>query len=103
MKGQSANLTSQDIGERLRAHRDVLDKYTVRRIGLFGSFARGQQRQESDIDLLVSFEEPTFDHFMDLVFYLERLFGREVELVTEGSLSPYLKPYIEQEVRWYEV
>ena len=103
MKGQFTSLTSQEIGERLREHHDVLKKYTVRRIGLFGSFARGEQRQESDIDFLVSFEEPTFDHFMELVFYLEQLFGREVELITDGSLSPYLKPYIEKEVQWYEV
>jgi len=103
MKGQFTSLTSQEIGERLREHHDVLKKYTVRRIGLFGSFARGEQRQGSDIDFLVSFEEPTFDHFMELVFYLEQLFGREVELITDGSLSPYLKPYIEKEVQWYEV
>jgi predicted nucleotidyltransferase len=40
---------------------------------------------------------------MDLAFFLEDLFGKKVELITEGSLSPYIRPYVEKEVRWYEV
>jgi predicted nucleotidyltransferase len=39
---------------------------------------------------------------MDLVFYLEDLFGRKVELITNGSLSPYIQPYVEKEVKWLE-
>jgi uncharacterized protein len=40
---------------------------------------------------------------MDLVFFLEDLFGRNVDLITEKGLNPYLRPYVEKEVRWYEV
>lgn len=95
-------LTDKEIMITLRQHRDILKKYKVKKIGLFGSYVRREQKRHSDIDFLVEFKEPTFDNFMDLVFDLEGLFGRKVELITNGSLSPYIEPYVEKEVRWYE-
>lgn len=92
-----------DIMKLLEEHREVLEKFKVRRIGLFGSFVKGEQKKHSDIDFLVEFYEPTFDNFMDLLFSLEDLFGRKVELITDGSMSPYLQPFVEKEVKWYEV
>lgn len=77
-------------------------RFDVKRIGIFGSYARGEQKETSDIDVLVEFEVPTFDNFMDLIFYLEDLFGRKVDLVTTGGLSPYIAPLVEQEVVWAE-
>ncbi len=97
-------LTDREIIDVLRDHEDILRKYTVKKIGLFGSFVRGEQREDSDIDFLVEFEEPTFDNFMDLVFYLEALFGRKVEILTpEGVKSIRIKEVaknIEREVNY---
>jgi predicted nucleotidyltransferase len=85
----------------LRRHeREIKKRFGVRRIGLFGSFARGEQKDTSDVDILVEFEEPTFDNFMNLAFFLEDLFSRRVELVTPDSLSPYIAPYVKKEVVW---
>jgi predicted nucleotidyltransferase len=95
-------LTDKKIMSLLKKHNDILKKYKVKRIGLFGSYIRGEQRRYSDIDFLVEFEKPTFDNFMDLVFSLEDLFSKKVELITNGNLSPYIQPYVEKEVRWYE-
>lgn len=95
-------LTDKKIMALLRKRNDILKKYKVKRIGLFGSYVRGEQKRYSDIDFLVEFEEPTFDNFMDLVFTLEDLFNKKVELITNGNLSPYIEPYVEKEVRWYE-
>lgn len=66
------------------------------KIGLFGSFLRGEQRPDSDIDLLVQFEpgQKTFDNFIELSFFLEEVLQHRTELVTVESLSPYLGPYI---------
>lgn len=79
-----------------------LRKFGVSRIGLFGSFVRGEQGPDSDIDLLVEFRpgKKTFDNFMALSFFLDGLFGRKVELVTPESLSPYIGPYILKEVEY---
>jgi len=86
----------------IREHQDQIRAFGVRRLGLFGSFARGQQDENSDIDLLVEFDldKKTFDAFIHLAFFLEDLFGRRVELVTPESLSPYIAPRIMDEVEY---
>jgi predicted nucleotidyltransferase len=85
----------------LKEHEKLIrQKFGVKRIGIFGSFARGEEKEDSDLDVLVTFEEgqKTFDNYMDLKFYLEDLFGREVDLVTEKALKPQLKDIIMKEV-----
>ena len=94
--------TRQQILAVLSANVDLLKKQGVRRIGLFGSFARNQGRVRSDLDFLVEFERPTFDNYMNLAFSLEKLFGRHVDLVTPDGLSSHLRPFVEQEVVWHE-
>jgi len=96
------NISSEKIMNMLKDNNEILRKYEVKRIGLFGSFARGDQKKSSDIDFLVEFKKPVFENFMDLAFYLEELFGRKVELITNGNLSPYIQPYVDKEVKWYE-
>ena len=94
--------TSQQILSILSDNDELLRVRGVRRIGLFGSFARNQGRARSDLDFLVEFEQPTFDNYMNLAFSLEKLFGRHVDLVTSDGLSNHVRPYIENEVLWYE-
>jgi len=80
------------------------ERFGVAKIGIFGSTARGEDRPESDVDVLVEFApgRATFRNFMELAFYLEELFCRRVDLVTEQGLSRHLRPYVEQEVVWCE-
>lgn len=75
-------------------------KYHVRRIGVFGSFARGEEKEGSDIDVLIELEQgyETFDNYIDLKYFLEDLFGRKVDLVTVDALRPQLKDDILREV-----
>ncbi len=80
--------------------REIKERFHVKRIGLFGSFARGDEKETSDVDIMVEFEKPTFNNFMNLAFFLEDLFGRRVELVTPDSLSPYIASYVAREVVW---
>jgi len=92
-----------DVIETLKQHeREIKERYGVRRIGVFGSYVRGEQKETSDIDILVEFDEPTFDNFMNLSFYLEGLFGKKVDLITTRGMSPYISPVVEKEVVWCE-
>jgi len=92
-----------DVIETLKKHeREIKERYGVRRIGVFGSYVRGEQKEASDIDILVEFDEPTFDNFMNLSFYLEGLFGKKVDLITTRGMSPYISPVVEKEVVWCE-
>ena len=97
--------TKQDIFNLLQRHRDRIKNLGVTRLGLFGSFARGEAESDSDIDFLVEFApgQKTFDSFMQLSFLLEELLDRQVELVTVASLSPYLGPHILQEVEYVAI
>ena len=83
----------------LRLHKkEFRDRFTVRRIGVFGSQIRGGAEPTSDVDVLVEFDQPTFDHYMDLKFYLEQLLNAEVDLVIADTLKPRLQSYVSQEV-----
>src|SRR3989339_2108917 len=81
-----------------KVRNELSSRFTVQRIGVFGSFARGNAGSGSDVDILVELKEPTFDHYMDLKFYLEDILGRSVDLVLHDAIKPRLKPIIEQEV-----
>ncbi|MEI8093001.1 MAG: nucleotidyltransferase family protein [Spirochaetales bacterium] len=91
-----------DIETFLQENRGAIAGFGVAALGLFGSFARGEASEASDIDLLVEFEprQKTFDNFMGLAFYLEDHLQRKVDLVTRESLSPHLGPSILQEVEY---
>jgi predicted nucleotidyltransferase len=86
----------------IEEHQDRIKALGVKKLGLFGSFVREEQGVESDIDLLVEFEQgkKTFDNFMQLSFFLEDLLKRRVELITPESLSPYIGPHIVNEVEY---
>lgn len=88
--------TKQDVLDALRANASSIRELGVRRIGLFGSFARDQQSDESDVDLVVEFEpsRKSFDTFIRLSFLLEELLERSIELVTTEALSPYIRPHV---------
>jgi len=77
---------------------EIAGRFTVRRIGVFGSFARDKAGPGSDVDILVELNEPTFDNYMDLKFYLEEILQHPVDLVIPDAVKPRLKAIIEQEV-----
>ncbi len=90
----------EELLKLLEKHMEEFKKFGVNNLGIFGSFAKGNPGDNSDVDILVEFQpgKKTFMNFMHLAFYLEGLLERKVELVTPESLSPYLKPYIMKEV-----
>jgi predicted nucleotidyltransferase len=92
--------TLEEILQALRAHRHVLaERYGVRRLGVFGSYARGGATPRSDLDLLVEFSTPPgLLGFVELERYLSRLLGVLVELVTPKALKPHIGKRVLQEL-----
>ena len=78
---------------------DMLVRFGVKKLGVFGSAARDDMRSGSDVDILVEFQDAaTFDNYMDLKAYLEALLGTAVDLVTEEALKPRMRPVIEKDL-----
>ncbi|MCG2723781.1 nucleotidyltransferase family protein [archaeon] len=91
--------TLKEIETVLKENKQILnEKFKVREIGVFGSYARGEESKKSDIDILVEFYEPVGWEFIDLKEYLESILGKEIDLVTRGALKPQLKAGILKEV-----
>jgi hypothetical protein len=82
----------------------IRSQFGVTRIGIFGSFARGEQSRTSDVDVLVDFAEgySTLKNFVGLAERLEALFSRNVDLITREGIDPYIRPRVEAEVIWIE-
>ena len=89
--------------QKLAAHRDELTRIDVKTLAVFGSVARDEARQDSDVDIMVEFQGPaTFNGYMDLKFFLEDLLGNSVDLVTRKSIRPKLKTQIEKEALYVQ-
>jgi uncharacterized protein len=82
----------------------IRSQFGVTRIGIFGSFARGEQTRKSDVDVLVDFAEEyaTLKNFVGLADRLEALFKRKVDLITVEGVDKYIRPRVEAEVIWVE-
>jgi predicted nucleotidyltransferase len=86
------------VGELRKRRSELESRFGVKAIGLFGSYVRGEAVEASDMDFLVEFDTPTFDHYMDLKFFLEEMFGVSVDLVSSDAVKPRLKPYIDRDI-----
>ena len=92
-------LTREHIVELLRAQSAYLaQEFGVRKIGLFGSFAKGLRTENSDIDLVIEFDTPIGLRFMELGDYLEAMLGRRVDILTPIGLQAIRRKTVIQNI-----
>ncbi len=99
-------LTKQDIFKTIQDNKEAIKSFGVTEIGLFGSYVREEQTNESDIDFLVNYDSSliNFKNYMQFCFMLDDLFANiKVEVVTKNGLSQYIGPYILKEVEYVEI
>ncbi len=106
MPGQIASKRKKSIVlKKIKAAAPAIrTQFGVTKIGIFGSFARGEQTRRSDVDVLVDFAQgyATLRNFVGLADHLEALFKRKVDLLTVGGIDKYIRHYVEEEVIWIE-
>lgn len=96
-------LTKSKLLQILQEKKELLAQYGVKHIGLFGSYSKNLQQQDSDIDILIDFysDQETFDNLMAINDILENTFrGYKVEIVTKNGLSKYIGSYILNETEY---
>ena len=95
----------QQVINTLKQNSRQLKEFGVEKMGIFGSFVSGMQNNNSDVDLLVQFKkgQKNFRNFMGTANLTEALLGRNVDLLTPESLSPYIGPRIEKEVEYVQI
>ncbi|MCD6542143.1 MAG: nucleotidyltransferase family protein [Thermoplasmata archaeon] len=90
----------EEIQKILAKHKkELYERYKIKEIGIFGSFVRGEEKEGSDIDILVEFEEvPGLIKFIEIEEYLSKLLGRKVDLVRKPAIRKELRHRILKEV-----
>lgn len=85
-------MSKDEIIAKLKAQQIRIKSFGVKSLAIFGSVARNEAKPESDLDVLVEFEEKiTFDRYMDLKIYLEDYLGMKVDLVSQKMLKPQIR------------
>jgi len=95
-------LNSKKIIETLKREQAKMKEKGVKKIGLFGSYAKNKQKKKSDIDILVEFDKISADNFFGLLFFLEKLFRKNVDLVELKSLRKELN-YVKKEAKYVKI
>ncbi len=94
--------TADTILEFLQNHADELHVMGVRKIGLFGSYVRGEEMPDSDIDILLEMNTASYRDYMNVLHFLEDSFGRKVDLGETHLIKDFARPSIMKEVRFAE-
>jgi uncharacterized protein len=92
-------MTREQILDFLKQHKQEMhDCFGVTKIGLFGSYARGDAREDSDIDVAIELSRNTADSYFGLLHFLENSFNARIDLGIESNFKPIIKPYIMKEI-----
>ena len=97
-----SKLNSEKIIEKIKKERKKLKIRGVKKIGLFGSFAKGKQNEKSDIDFLIEFRKINFENYIYILNLFEKMFGKKVDLVIEADLKPELR-YVKKEAKYVQI
>jgi hypothetical protein len=93
--------TRDNILEKLKELKPLLQEdYSVKKIGLFGSFSDNSFSEDSDIDILIELERPIGWKYFTLEIFLENIFGRKIDLVTKNALKEQVKDQIIKQVKY---
>lgn len=92
-------MTREQILDFLRQNKQEMhDRFGVIKIGLFGSYARGEAREDSDVDVAIVLSRNSADSYFGLLHFLEDSFAARIDLGIESNFKPFIKPYIMREI-----
>ena len=94
--------SKDQIFERVRSHQSALKLFGAAQLGLFGSFVRGEQTEESDVDFVVEFEpgKKKLHSFLDIADYLEALLGRKTDVLIWEGMADFVRKHVTDEIEY---
>lgn len=93
--------TLNEISLLLSKHKlDLYKRFSIKELGVFGSYSRGEQNKRSDIDILVEFEKPIGLDFVTLAEELEKILNKKVDLISKAAIKPKIWNYIKNDVTY---
>lgn len=92
-------INKNEIFREIEKNKDELRNKGVVKIGIFGSVLKNNQTKKSDIDILISFDNLSFDNYAEVFMLLEKIFKRKIDLITESSLRPEMA-YVKEEAEY---
>ena len=102
MRSEEKGERTEDWEKRGLRIKKKTGEWGVKKIGLFGSILNGKQTKKSDIDILIKFDNISFDNYAEIIILLENIFKRKVDLVTESSLRPEMA-YVKKEAEYAKI
>ncbi len=101
MKEKSQNLYMSEILKILRKHKgELFSKYPIESIALFGSYSRGDNKKNSDVDIMVELKNPDFDAFCNLSYHLKKILKKKVDLVSRNGVKEKYYRYLEKDLQY---
>ena len=95
-------INKKKIIEEIEKRKEYIKKYDVKKIGLFGSYTKGTHKKDSDIDFIIEFNKLNADNYFAILFLLERIFKKKIDLVIESDLKPELS-YVKKEAEYVTI
>lgn len=99
---EKKQMKKEEILKKIEESRELIKENGVKKIGLFGSFAKDKQNKKSDIDILVEFDKPTLAKYLYVLRLLEKKLKRKIDLVIESDLKPELV-YVKKEAEYVQI
>ena len=90
----------KEVIQKLKDHRNYLSsEYGLKRIGIFGSYAKGTQNKDSDVDIIAEFENPIGLKFVDFTEFLENILGKKTDILTPAGIKGIRNPSIAKGIK----
>lgn len=99
MGNKEVKMDKEKILEQIEKNKDKLKNKSVKKIGIFGSILKGKQTKKSDIDILINFDNLSFDNYAEVMILLEKMFKRKIDMIIESSLRPEMA-YVKEEAEY---
>lgn len=95
-------MNKKEILKKIEENKEQIKKFKVKKIGLFGSYAKGTQKRGSDVDFIIEFKNISADNYFNVLSLLQKIFNKNIDLIVESDLKPEVQ-YVRKEAEYIKI